>query len=153
MSDTEPGCIELIFDVNIVHLLMPRHLALEVTSNNHEWSYLWLESQPLPPSGVYEEGNRIREELCETTPGEYRPRSTWDEGHDNGQPLPSEARLVTRMLARKAFLVISKTSTYDNETYDGRHTHVSETDFREVMRQGSIGDISWLTSTPPIELP
>lgn len=147
----EPGCIDLIFSSH-VQLLRPVRLALEVNRRDHDWSYLWLMSLPLSPSGAYEYSEAsLREELCEVAPGEYRELNIWVEGalgydeYGDEIPLPSSARRVVRWLGECRFLLVCKASTYNDipATYDGRHARVSDEEFRQVMALGAAGDLSW----------
>ena len=77
----------------------------------------------------------------EIRPGDYRPRSLWDEGNlgydERGRelPLPKEARLVIRWFGG-GVLIVAKGSIWNGiaATYDGRHDRMTPAEVREAIQ-------------------
>jgi serine/threonine-protein kinase len=112
-----------------------------------EWnSFFLLETEELPPCGVYENSNGQYEEVVELSPGEYIDRSHWDTGvltHDedgNEIPLPESSRVVSRHMQGK-FLIVAKRSIWNrvSATYDGRHNNMTSEQIRQQVQHAIDG--------------
>lgn len=132
----ESGCIELRFG-RMVSILKPKKLMFEhFSEDNFEWSYFRIVTDNLTDSGVYENSSRSDEELTELSPGNYYERSVWDANEFNGEPLSSNARVVTRIL-NGDMVIFSKASLYNanSSTYDGRHSKYGIEGFRKHIEE------------------
>lgn len=141
-SDIEPGCIELVTD-GMANLCRPKLLTFEGFSEHPSWSYLRLDCEELQPSGVYEELSDFQdEELTDLGDGHYVDRCFWDAGEYAGEPLPNNARALSRFFGG-AFLIVQKTSVYNRAsvTYDARHNKMSRDQFREYM-DGNLRELT-----------
>ncbi|MDH4602347.1 hypothetical protein [Pseudomonas syringae] len=81
------------------------------------------------------------EEVVELRPGQYAPRSAWDNSEFNGNPLPSGSRLVVRFTAPGRLAVFSKGSVYNRysdtsfDGYNGHHNNPDE--FKNIVEEFS----------------
>ena len=138
LSPTESGCIELRSG-GTPTIVKGRKLSFESVGPDIQWAYFRLESEPLAPTGVYEEFQGAVEEVAELDPGTYAPRSAWDEGRHEGNPLPSTTRIVERDTRGGAYVIFAKGSIYNqvSETWDGRHSRMTSEQFREYIRRSA----------------
>ena len=150
----DAGCIELRVGRSTGYVVKPKRLTMERIESDPGESFLLLELDELPPSGVYArdededkepdvpQGDRGKEELLELSPGEYVDRSIWDRGFlsydDDGRerPLPRTARIVVRWF-RGQILLVAKGSLWngDSGTYDGRHNRMSANTIRRIIER------------------
>jgi hypothetical protein len=133
----ETGCA--LIDAQLNYIVRPKTLHFEHFPDFPDWSYFYLETAPLPLSGVHETppSSRSYEELVEVTPGTYVSRAGWDDGMvnlgDGETPAPATARLVGRYLGG-SFLIVSKASMYNQiDDYSGSHNRVSPAQFRKTI--------------------
>ena len=114
----------------------PESLSFESfgDADDYQWSYFRLALFHIPATGIYQHFDKtghVSEELLELCPGEYAPRSGWDENEHNGEPLPRGARLIVRIL--HGSLVIFQKSSFYNQlpaTYLAPHNKVDGEGFR-----------------------
>ncbi|WP_214822299.1 MULTISPECIES: serine/threonine protein kinase [unclassified Exiguobacterium] len=135
-NSKENSCIELNLD-STKHIVKPEKLVFQRFEDGElEWSYFFLETDELKPSGVYEDLLYSEEELVELFPGEYIDRYFWDTGYYNGDVLSKDARLVSRHL-NGSFVIFSKASLYNanSSTYDGRHSKLKEERFKNHIQE------------------
>jgi serine/threonine-protein kinase len=131
----EKGCIELNLD-GMVFVLKPKKLMFEYfPEGDYEWAYFRIVTDSLPDSKVYENLSSNDEELTELSPCYYVERSVWDSNEFNGQSLPSNARVITRILDGD-FVIFSKASLYNanHSTYDGRHAKLGIEGFKDHIQ-------------------
>lgn len=129
-----PGILEVNFGQSI-HYIKPKKIIFHSFPDaDYEWFYFRLETDALPPSGVYAELDLDYEELVELGPSQYINRVHWDSGEYNGRRLPQSARLVTREL-KGDFVIFSKASLYNQNsgTYDARHNRMSDEEFKDYI--------------------
>ncbi|KRA97948.1 hypothetical protein ASD83_12840 [Devosia sp. Root685] len=133
----EPGFIEL--DVDLTILLKPRKVSYVSFGMDTKWDYLRLEAEPVKPTGHYKvSDDSLHEYLSELGPGRYAHPDVWDQGREDGRPLPRGSRGVTRYLGG-SFVFFSTASPYnrDPSTYDARHQKMSESGFREYIERNA----------------
>jgi hypothetical protein len=137
----ESGMIALHIGEKIAEILKPAKLTYESFGNDSSWSYFRLEVAPVLPTGVPGAlaHDAISETLTELLPGQYVEYRHWDSGEYNGEPLPREARPVSRFL-KGSFVFFSTRSAYngDPSTYDARHNAMTEDRFREYIEINAI---------------
>lgn len=136
LSQREEGCIELVTDGHI-SILKPKSFQFEGFGAGEEWDYFRLECALLKPSGVYKDSSlNGYEEVLDLGRGQYVNRAYWDYGEYNGEPLPEEARPISRYF-EGAFVIFQKTSTYNRipSTYDGRHSKMGAEEFRSHIEK------------------
>jgi hypothetical protein len=129
----EPGCIALHASQN-VFILKPMRLIVENIHKDFKWSYFMLVADTLEPTYLNEIHDN-EEYLTEDLSGHYVSWICGNYGHyENGDPLPENFRLVTRVL-NGTFALFSKASTYNDisGTYDARHNLISDSDFRNYI--------------------
>lgn len=127
----EPGCVELHCG-GAVDILRPSELTLHRFGNDplDEWAFLWLELTELAPSGVYPTHVFRHEELTEVRPGEYVGREHWDHGAlEDGTPLPSSARVVTRRFDGSVLIVTKGAGWNTVDDYFGAHNKMGRAAF------------------------
>ncbi len=137
----EPECLEFSSSSRSAELFCPTTLFFEYFSESPWNSFLLVETQPLQPSGVYEENDGLYEEVLEVAPAEYTDRYHFDDGNlgydENNQeiPLPENCRIIARHMRGK-FLVVAKRSLWnrDTATYDGRHRNMTAQQIRERIQ-------------------
>lgn len=99
----------------------------------YPWAYFRIDLRELPSVGpLLDERGEFRQALTELSPGEFAPKTRWDERFDEGGELPASARPV--VLARKGPLVLfSKVSIYNqlDEAAFGPQLGLSCDEFRE----------------------
>jgi len=135
VSPSEAGCIELRPN-GAVQLVKPVLLSFEsVRADDLQWAYFRLECEALSATNMDNEPPTETEELTEIQPGEYAPRSAWDENYHDGQRLPDGARVVVRWLSAGAWVIFAKGSVYNqvSGTYDGRHAKLTASQFRDYI--------------------
>lgn len=118
---------EIEISTGIPLICKPRVLVFDSIDSEPEWSYFRLELQEMKPSGVYQNTEKMHEELYENAPGEFEMYSDYK---------PNEyCRHIVRLL-KGGLLIVPKTSYYNNipSTYDGRHSKYSNETFKEYMR-------------------
>lgn len=145
----EPGCLEFNIAGGANYIVRPKSMILQRMAAAPAESFLLLELDELPPTGIYEEhvfpgSERAyrQEQLVELSPAEYVDRTAWDEGSlgydERGYtiPLPDSARLVVRWRNGK-ILFVTKGSIWNGmpETYDGRHDRMCASDIRTMIEQ------------------
>ena len=125
----------------MVVVVKPRQLMFESFPGFSEWAYFRPETDQLAPSGAYKKSAGTYEEVLELTPGEYLPRTIYDEGFQTepqtGQqiPLPPTARVVTRQL-QGSFVVFAKASHFNEiDSYQGKHNRFTTDDFRNEIEK------------------
>lgn len=119
-------------------LMKPEKLLLEYISESPAESFLYLEGLPIKPA--LHAGARGSEEVVDLGGGKYIDRTHWDQntyGHDNEEPLPEYARLVTRFL-RGNFMIVCKGSLWNGSphTYSGEHDRMTVQQIRSVIING-----------------
>lgn len=145
-SSTEPGALEFQVSRRLVYLGRPSRLRLERIEAEPAESFLYIDLDPIDPSGVYpeddEEGrrrDRADEELVDIGGGKYIERDAWDRGFvdDEGDPLPDHARLVHRML-RGGLMIVCKASIWNRipQTYNGLHSEMGADQVRQLIETG-----------------
>jgi len=120
---------------------------------DYQWSYFRIDTEPLLPSGYAVEGDDVlQEELTELSPGEYGPRSLWDDRYeDEGGQLPATARLVVRLMSG-SMVIFQKSSAYNRTrtTYLAPHAKLTADDFREqIGRARMLSQEHLQQQTPP----
>ncbi|HLV96999.1 MAG TPA: protein kinase [Candidatus Acidoferrales bacterium] len=136
-SEREGDCIELITSDH-ANIVRPIRLLFESFGDDPQWNYFRLETSSLSPTGVYR--NRSSEQPYEEVTDlgdEYVTASAWEYGEYLGEPLPSNARLVTRFSKPGAFVIFQKTSIYNSipSTYDARHNQMGSDTFRAYIAE------------------
>lgn len=154
---SEDGCIELKISEGRGHVVRPGSLRLETFIDAPAESFFLLEAKPLEPTDVDDDPEaseadrreirawrleRAREEVLELEPGDYVPRSVWDQGRlgfdANGEeiPLPSSARVIVRWLGGK-IMIVSTGSLWNGTpgTYDARHERMSAERIRSAIQR------------------
>jgi len=145
-SSREPGALEFQVSRRLVYLGRPSRLRLERIETELAESFLYIDLEPIDPSGVYPDGNaegrrrdRADEELVDIGGGEYVERDAWDRGFvdDQDDPLPDHARLVHRML-RGGLMIVCKASIWNQipQTYDGVHSKMGADQVRQLIETG-----------------
>lgn len=115
-------CIELFFG-KVPHIVKPRRLIFQkIDCSDLEWSYFFLESAELKPSGVYKKLTQQCEELVKLPDGKLLERMHWDEGfifNEHGEQinLPDDAKLIIRCLSGN-FALLAKGSYYNELSYE-----------------------------------
>jgi serine/threonine-protein kinase len=110
-KSNEEGCIELSLG-GTTNIIRPRKLMFESFSGDDYVSmYFRLASDELKESGIYDNKQNNYEEVTEIEPLHYESRSVWDANEFKGEYLPSDARLVVRILEGD-LLLLCKTSPY-----------------------------------------
>ena len=135
-SDRELGCVKLLTD-GTLYLVKPVRLIFDSFRADPQWSYFWLETRQLEPTGIGRVGrNSYTEELL--TVGDEYLSSSWEPDSsepDSSEPddfesesfegelQPEEPRRMARCLRPGNFLIVQKTCPYnrDGKTYDARH--------------------------------
>lgn len=131
---SEENCIYLYDTTGMCYLVKPKALYYESFTEDYRWSYFRLDLQNL--SSVIGRYDYIDYEyLVEDTPGHYVDASCAQYGvydYDSGEPLPEGYHLLKRYLDG-VFLFALKNGPYNgiSGTYDGRHSMVSNDEFRE----------------------
>ncbi|MCU1336360.1 MAG: hypothetical protein JWO19_1941 [Bryobacterales bacterium] len=143
-SDREPGCIELLTD-GTLYLVKPVRLIFDSFRSDPQWSYFWLETRQLEPTGIGSIGrNSYTEELMTVgdeyvssswTPDSPEPDDDSETDSSEAESLPEEPRRIARCLRPGNFLIVQKTCPYnrDGKTYDARHNKVSLDEFRVYL--------------------
>jgi len=152
----EEGCIELQISEGRGHVVRPGALRLETFIDAPAESFFLLDAKPLEPTDIDDDPDaseadrreirawrlgRAREEVLELEPGDYVPRSIWDEGRlgfdANGEeiPLPPSARVIVRWLGGK-IMIVSAGSLWNGApgTYDARHERMSPERIRSAIQ-------------------
>lgn len=135
----EAGCLGFAMQRQ-QHVVKPRSLTLEVFGDAPLESFLLLELDDLPSTGIERGQPGVSEEVFQHPPGSYVSRQVMDIGylgHDrdgNEIPLPREGRAGTRWLSGK-MLIVAKASIWngDTGTYDGRHANMTSHAIRRVI--------------------
>lgn len=138
----EPGAIALLYGDIGADIVKPSALYFESFGDDYQWSYFRLETEGLPPSGIYNHLENPYEEVTELEPGYYVERSVWDRGYVNYDeygrevPLPRGARPVFRYFDG-AFVIFAKGSIYNavSSTYDARHNKMTGEQFRQYIEK------------------
>jgi len=120
----EDGLVELEFGMSKrVCKLAALSFESFADSQDYQWNYFRIDTIPVAGTGIYElKADATQEELTEIEPGQYAPRSAWDNHEYRGEPLPTTARLVTRIL-NGSMVIFQKTSLYNRipDTYSAPH--------------------------------
>lgn len=133
---SEENCIYLYDTTGMCYLVKPKALYYESFTEDYRWSYFRLDLQNL--SSVIGRYDYIDYEyLVEDTPGHYVDASCAQYGvydYDSGEPLPEGYHLLKRYLDG-VFLFALKNGPYNgiSGAYDGRHSMVSNDEFREYI--------------------
>lgn len=129
------GALELDFQ-GISVIIKPECLWFEGFPHAREWDYYILRCGDLPSidNAPNHQPDRHASEYLELGSGRYADRKYYDFGEFRGEPLPSTARVVTRIDGGR-FLFVHRTSVYNrvSSTYDGRHNKVSNEEFRAYI--------------------
>ena len=133
----EPGFI-YVHNGSIINLIKPRSLYFESFPDSR-WNYFMIESDDVEPiKGIYV-SHHGDQELVEDHPGHYVKSddviyNVYE--YDTGEPLPEGSKVVCRFTTGK-FLIVMKTCTYNHipATYDGRHSLMSNEEFRQYIFQ------------------
>lgn len=148
VANDREDCVEMFLGSREVpSLVRPAFLELVFFDSNPEWSYFWLETSEMKPTGLYEDPGDC-EEYVELPDGRLLERGHWDEnGYNEGDSwtsLPESARLVVRHL-RGPFVIVAKSSPYNQtpETYDARHAKMSSDEFFDYMRKNCQRPLPW----------
>jgi len=135
----ELGCLEIGVAQKVNYVVKPKTLYFEFLDASPENSFFLLELSKLEQSGIYSNVYNDYEELVEIE-REYVNREVWDRGivgfdsEGSEIPLPSDARLVIRLLSGK-ILLTAKTSLWNSDpgTYDGRHNLMTAARVRDII--------------------
>ena len=138
----EHGTIEFKPKGNAAYLCKPKKMSIHYFDQDPVQSFIYITCERLEPTGTYEHNDRGQEEVVETAPQEYHPRTVWDEGHlgydENGDavPLPPESRLALRFL-RGSFMLVGYGSFWNGNphTYFGEHDKWGEARVHELIEQ------------------
>lgn len=133
---SEENCIYLYDTMGMCYLVKPKALYYESFTEDYRWSYFRLDLQNLSPV-IGRDDYIDYEYLVEDTPGHYVDASCAQYGvydYDSGEPLPEGYHLLKRYLDG-VFLFALKNGPYNgiSGTYDGRHSMVSNDEFREYI--------------------
>jgi len=131
----EDGCIELIADWDVV--LKIKSLEFNSIENNLEWSYFYIHTDRLNPSGSYvpTKNSWEREALIEYTPTKYFDRDEYFYRNVFGEELPKPKRYLDRLLTGD-LVIFSRSSVYSqmNEHLDGRHAKMGPAEFKYYVK-------------------
>ena len=135
----EQDCIYIYTD-GFCQVAKPKCLFYESFVDSR-WNYFLLELAPLSLA-VGKEFDEYEERVVEDCPGHYVSAIDACYGvydYDTGKPLPSEYKIVYRLLKGK-MLIVLKTGPYNHiaGTYDGRHNDCSTEKFRDYV--GSLSN-------------
>jgi serine/threonine-protein kinase len=144
-SANEEGLIELGFG-SVARACKIANLSFESFGDDedYQWNYFRIETERIESTDTYEMGpTSIMEELTEIYPGQYAPRSAWDNREYRGESLPDTARLVVRILSG-SIVIVQKTSFLNMESnFDtGAHNKLSSEELRaeiEEIRGQALG--------------
>jgi serine/threonine-protein kinase len=149
----ERGCLALKTGDHVFEVVRPSALLFESIGTGLDWTYFWLECEPLEPCGVYEDAEEEiddgdqdhspiqSEEVVLVAPGTYAPRAAWDANEFEGEPLPETAQLIVRFLGGGPFVIFSKGSLYnlgrarDFDAYDAPHAKMNAAQFRSFIER------------------
>lgn len=131
----EEDCLFFVTSDRSGCLMKPDKLLLEYISESPAESFLYLEGLPIKPA--LHAGARGSEEVVDLGGADYIDRTHWDQntyGHDNEEPLPEDARLITRFL-RGNFMIVCKGSMWNNSphTYSGEHDGMTVKQIRSII--------------------
>ena len=124
----EKGCIELHCD-GLVYVVKPQKLSFEFINSEIEWTYFFLEAEPLNAITPNYPKEFYSEEFCEISPLNYQPLALLDnmskEDIDKIHP-----RRITRYL-RGSFAIFHKDSIYNHfvSEYNGEHEKLGIQEF------------------------
>ncbi|MCY9763258.1 serine/threonine protein kinase [Paenibacillus alvei] len=140
-ESSETGCIEL--DLSGVVIAKPYKLIFQSFPDaSVEWSYFYLLTDSLKPSGVNGDRESIKhcEYLTEIRTGEYIDRAYAEYGEYKGKRLPESARMVNRILNGN-FVIFSKASIYNLtdvlDGYSAPHQKFGEENFKNMIKKAS----------------
>ena len=128
----EKDCIELHCD-GLVYVVKPKKLSFEFINSKIEWTYFYLEAEPLKAFTPNYPKDLYSEEFCEISPLNYKPLSLLDnmskEDFDKIHP-----RHITRYL-RGSFVIFHKDSIYNHfvSKYKGEHEELGMQEFRKQI--------------------
>lgn len=128
----EKDCIELHCD-GLVYVVKPKKLSFEFINSEIEWTYFYLEAEPLKAFTPNYPKDLYSEEFCEISPLNYKPLSLLDnmskEDFDKIHP-----RHITRYL-RGSFVIFHKDSIYNHfvSKYKGEHEELGMQEFRKQI--------------------
>jgi len=143
-SDREPGCIELLTD-GAAYLVKTVRLIFDSFRTAPQWSYFWLETRQLEPTGIGSTGRNSYTEELMTVGDEYvslswvpdssEPDDDSETDYSEAESLAEETRRMARCLRPGNFLIVQKTSPYnrDDKTYDARHNKMRSDEFRTYI--------------------
>lgn len=126
----DEGYLELDLDGEI-RKLKPKSLYLK-TFNDPQWNYFFLETENIPPSGIYnyESLDQIfKEDLLEVVPGSYIEPYYSNYGEYNGKVLPASSRNI--MLGLKGNYVIFPKNSFYNLNMDSYSAYQTKYDTPE----------------------
>ncbi|WP_144697730.1 protein kinase domain-containing protein [Fictibacillus phosphorivorans] len=142
------GYIEMNLD-DIVRIIKPKSLHLE-TFDDPQWNYFFLETESIPPSGVYEvEEEKYEEFLLEIAPGKFIEPYHKNYGFYKGEALPSTSREIILGL-KGNYVIFPKNSIYNfkMDSYGAYQTKYDTPDkFREFIEK-VIKSIEWHEKNP-----
>ncbi|HFK1514999.1 TPA: serine/threonine protein kinase [Bacillus cereus] len=146
----QKGYIELNLN-GITRIIKPKRLCLE-TFDDPQWNHLFLETEEIQPSGVYEydiSRKPIEESVLEIRPGEYIEPYHANYGEYRDEPLPTCSRSVS--LGLKGSYVVFPKYSYYNLGIDGydafQNLYNTPEKFREFI-QKIINHIEWRKNNP-----
>jgi len=142
-QSSEPGCLEFRPEDELANIFRPASLHFEHFPESPWNSFFLLETEVLPPSGVYESMNGEHEELVELSPGKYIADDRHDTGilgydeHGAALPIPETSRRVCRHMQPGRFLIVAKSSIWNQtgDTYDGRHNRMTAKQIRDSIQR------------------
>ncbi|MGG0419608.1 protein kinase [Priestia aryabhattai] len=150
-----PGFIELNFGPDYIVKLKPKKLSLNLFKDHFEWNYFLLETETIPPSGVYtytdtDRSKIYKEPLLELSTDKYVESYHLNYGVYNGDPLPSNAREVHLGL-KGSYCIFAKGSTYNSipDTYSAYQDKMSAEDFKKFIEK-FISELEFAEKHPDI---
>lgn len=146
----QKGYIELNLN-NITRVIKPKRLSLE-TFDDPQWNHLFLETEEIAPSGVYEydiSSNPTEEYLLEIEPGKYIEPYHANYGHFKGKTLPSSSRSITLGL-KGIYVIFPKYSFYNLgiDGYDGLQNFYNTPEKFRGFIESIIDKIEWRKKHP-----
>ncbi|OLP64379.1 hypothetical protein BACPU_26040 [Bacillus pumilus] len=119
------------------HIIKPKRVTFyNLADNNPNWSFFYIELDPIEPLGTYEESRTSEEVVC-LSQGQFISREQWERDTDNGRKFPASATVVKREW-KGNYVMFSKGSLYNRsgDTYDGKHSKMGRDAFKNYIVRG-----------------